>query len=41
MAMTKTIKPVPYEEFSQQFKDIFSQSKMQCSQKKKQSNLEM
>ena len=41
MIKKKTIKPVPYKEFAQQFKDIFAQSKMQCSQKRKQSNPEM
>ena len=32
---------MPYKEFAQQFKDIFAQSKMQYSQKRKQSNPEM
>ena len=32
---------MPYKEFAQQFKDIFAQSKMQCFQKRKQSNPEM
>lgn len=39
--MRKIIKPMPYKKFSQQFKDIFSQSKMQCSQKRKKNNPKM
>ena len=32
---------MPYKEFAQQFKDIFAQSKMQCSQKRKPRNPKM